>query len=258
MPERLPSERELEQTLRAIGSRLEYPPTRDLARAVRHRLQEDPAPRRLFPATLTPSRRRLATAAVAMMLVIAGTLGISSPIRTAVADWLGLEGIMIIRKDSPPKEKPPIGTALDLGEKSTLRDARARAGANGILLPELGEPDAVYVKPAYGNEITLVYRARPGLPPIGDTEIGLLLNELPGNNGMYLTKSLPPGTDLEEVEVNGERGYWISGKPHLLSPIGGKKRLAGNTLLWEQGDLTLRLESSLSRKEALEIAHSVR
>ncbi len=35
-------------------------------------------------------------------------------------------------------------------------------------------------------------------------------------------------------------------------------RLAGNTLLWQDGDLTLRLESSLDRNRAVEIAKSMR
>jgi hypothetical protein len=35
-------------------------------------------------------------------------------------------------------------------------------------------------------------------------------------------------------------------------------RLAGNTLLWVQGDLTLRLEIAGSREDALRIAGSMR
>jgi hypothetical protein len=33
-------------------------------------------------------------------------------------------------------------------------------------------------------------------------------------------------------------------------------RIADNVLIWEQGDLTLRLESALSRDQALGIARS--
>ena len=41
-------DRDLERELRELGSRVEYPPTPDLARAVRRRLEEaeQPAPRR--------------------------------------------------------------------------------------------------------------------------------------------------------------------------------------------------------------------
>lgn len=35
-------------------------------------------------------------------------------------------------------------------------------------------------------------------------------------------------------------------------------RLAGNILIWEQGNLTLRLESDLPKGEALRIAESMR
>jgi uncharacterized protein DUF4367 len=34
-------------------------------------------------------------------------------------------------------------------------------------------------------------------------------------------------------------------------------RLAGNTLLWERGALTLRLEADINEEEALKIARSV-
>ena len=39
--------------------------------------------------------------------------------------------------------------------------------------------------------------------------------------------------------------------------IVGAIRLAGNVLLWEHGDLTLRIESSLSKELALAVAESV-
>ena len=34
-------------------------------------------------------------------------------------------------------------------------------------------------------------------------------------------------------------------------------RLAGNTLLWQRGDLTLRLEADITKERALAIARSV-
>ncbi len=56
-----------------------------------------------------------------------------------------------------------------------------------------------------------------------------------------------------------------AGAPHTFSyfaPDGDYMqetiRLAGNTLLWQDGDLTLRLESSLDRNRAVEIAKSMR
>ena len=71
---------------------------------------------------------------------------------------------------------------------------------------------------------------------------------------------------LEAVSVGGESGFWISGAPHgiffVCYDVGEcrqeRYRLAGDVLLWEQDGLTLRLESTLSRDEALAIAESVR
>ena len=65
--------------------------------------------------------------------------------------------------------------------------------------------------------------------------------------------------------MNGGRGVWLEGAPHLLVVPDARGqfrqdrvRLAGNVLLWEQNGLLLRLEGAFSRDEALAIAASVR
>lgn len=69
------------------------------------------------------------------------------------------------------------------------------------------------------------------------------------------------------VEVDGGRGYWIEGEAHRFflyregeggEPRAEDYRLAGNVLLWERDGLTFRLESPLSRSEAIVIARSLR
>jgi hypothetical protein len=69
---------------------------------------------------------------------------------------------------------------------------------------------------------------------------------------------------LEDVPVNGIHGYWIDGDPHLfffLDARGGTQseptRLAANVLLWENGPVTLRLESALQKDAAVAIASSI-
>jgi hypothetical protein len=102
------------------------------------------------------------------------------------------------------------------------------------------------------------------VPRAGD--VGLLLTELKASidTGLLMGKGVPPGTQLEEVHVNGSRGFWIEGAPHLfLRDAGGSMRdaparLAGNTLLWEQAGLTMRLESGLDRDAAIRTAQSMR
>ena len=63
--------------------------------------------------------------------------------------------------------------------------------------------------------------------------------------------------------INGEAGIWISGEPHAVEFIDGdgrfqedSGRLAGNSLLWEMGVLTLRLEGVSDLERAIEIAES--
>lgn len=78
-----------------------------------------------------------------------------------------------------------------------------------------------------------------------------------------LFKQLPDDTKMELAIVNGEAGIWISGEPHtvfFLDQDGraqeARGRLTGNSLLWEMGALTLRIEGVATLERALEIAES--
>jgi hypothetical protein len=80
-----------------------------------------------------------------------------------------------------------------------------------------------------------------------------------------LRKLAGPGTTIERVTVDGEPGYWLAGAAHGLlyeDPSGGVReapaRLAGHTLVWRRGELTLRLEADVTQERALAIARSVR
>jgi hypothetical protein len=76
---------------------------------------------------------------------------------------------------------------------------------------------------------------------------------------------LGPNATLERVRVNGQPGFWISGSPHgfvYVDPNGefldDTFRLAGETLLWNQGSLLLRIEAGVGKQRALELAASLR
>ena len=78
-------------------------------------------------------------------------------------------------------------------------------------------------------------------------------------------KGVPPGSSVEPVMVNGVQGYWIVGGMRAFAYTDANGvfqyedvRSAGNTLLWEQGGIVYRLESSLSKDAAVRIAASVR
>ena len=255
---------ELEAQLRLLGAAIEYPPTPALARAVSERLAAEGGRRRLgLPL------RRVALAFAAVAVAVAAALLVSPQARTTVLGWLGLKGVLVQPVKKLPSRTPgPSGLALrlELGQPVSLLEAEGKVAYHIAIPQSLGSPDQVYfLEPPAGGEISLTYAPRPGLPATKETELGLLLMEFQGDiNPDFFGKLLGPGTNLEEVTVNGNRGFWISGAPHgfLYNGKGGTQeetfRLAGNTLLWEQGGLTLRIESALTKDQALAIARTVR
>jgi hypothetical protein len=273
-------ELDLERALADLAASLEFPPTPDLATAVMARLDEAPA----APAPPSPAAwarrwlaglagwRRLAAAGLAVVLLAAAVLVASPGTREAVARRLGLRGIGVELGGPPP---PTVTTTpggrleLGLGDRVTLEEARRRV-AWPVLVPAaagLGRPDAVYVNEAVpsGGRVDLVYRARPGLPPSPFTDVGLLVTEFQGQPTPEFLKKVTAMGVVEQVTVGGEPGYWFSGEPHFFTyrDAAGtlreeQTRLAGNTLIWQRGDLTLRLEGELPKEEAIRIAESMR
>ena len=240
---------ELERELRELGRALEYPATPDVAAAVRRRLEERPA-RRSFALRARPVAIALAMLAAALAAALAVPQA-----RTAILELLGLRGVEIRRVDELPAVRATA--PLHLGRRVTLAQA-SRAVGRTILVPRLDglEPDAVYVEPALpGEPVSLVYGRleRPRL----------LLTQFAGE--LLVGKLLGPETRAEPVTVDGGRGIWLEGAAHTFFfrdengvGVAESQRLAGNTLLWERGELTLRLEGDLSRAEALRIARAVR
>jgi hypothetical protein len=272
MPRDLPLV-ELERTLFEIGERLEDPPALDLAAMVGDRLRaagRRPSPVRALrgPRSGIGFNWKSAVAAVAAVAVlIAGILAFSPGVRRAVAGWLGLRGVQIEVTPSPLPSTIPSGPqALDLGPAFALPAAQREVGFRILLpgLPDLAAPDEVHVQPLFISEqVFLVYRTRPGLPAASETGVALLVSEFRAepDEGYYKKVSVGGG-GVEFVRVNGEPGYWIEGAHEVAYvdsdgvPIQDTARLAANVLVWEHGDLTLRIESSLTKAEVLRIARS--
>ena len=150
-----------------------------------------------------------------------------------------------------------LGEGLGFGERVTLGEARSRTGAP-VLLPRAalpGEPE-VYAGDPREDGVTLVYRAGPELPPLGDTGVGLILTQrIGGVESEYLPEEGRPERGFEMVEVGGEPGYWAPAGRDSSSRSG---LLGGSVLLWERGDRALRLEADLPEEEAIRVAESVR
>jgi hypothetical protein len=235
---------ELELALRELGPEVAWPETPDLTSSVRRRIEAAPQ-RRL-------ASRRVAIALAVLAVAVGAVLAVP-PARTAILDWFGFGGVEIRRVTELPEV--PADGRLVLGERVSLEEARRRA-QHPVLLPAAsGEPDAVFLDTSFpGRPVALVYgpAARPRL-------LVLQFSAAP-----LIEKALRFETTVEEVTVDGRPGLWIEGPRHEFfyqtgaqEPARDTQRLAGNTLLWTRGELTLRLEGDLSKREAIRIAESM-
>ena len=79
-----------------------------------------------------------------------------------------------------------------------------------------------------------------------------------------IEKAVQGEIPVERVTVDGAPGLWLEGPRHEFfyrtlerEAMRDTQRLAGNTLLWTRGPLTLRIEGDLSKAEAIRIAESM-
>ncbi len=290
------SDDDLGAALRALAADVAWPVAAatagqsDLAARVRARLEAS-AP----PATLAPERPRLspwhwASARRALILAIVGLLALAA---IAGAAGLGLPGLRIIfggPSAAPPGPTAsatpaatsagagasgpgrtsvtpaPLGTDLHLGQTvdpATL-DAEAGFAVKEPADPSVGAPDTLWVDPTRNDQVSLVWASSAHLPATTEPGIGLILTAFRGAvDDAWYTKALGPGTTISPVTVNGQRGYWVSGDPHQFfyeGPAGfieESRRWVGDVLLWTDGTITYRLETSLGRDAAIAIADSM-
>jgi hypothetical protein len=255
------SDVEFERALRDLGPVYPYPPTPNLASRVRGRITAQPIarPRRLV---LWRDPRRLALAA-AVLLVLLGAAALANPAtRDAIAHFFRVQGVIVNRVPSPgPSVSSP--TPLDLGRLTTLEQAQSAVKFTIAIPPALGNPDAVYLASGPpGGEVALAYTPRPGIPLVKQTGLGVLITEFRGDLiPDFITKEVGPGTTVEQTSVNGDAGWWIAGEPHTIvirSGTGDSQpenlRLAANTLIWGHSGVTYRIESGLSKADAMRIA----
>lgn len=221
---------DLESRLADLGDALDLDEGDELVSAVVARISDPagdhrtgglPIDRRRGPASRSRRSRAvwLRVAAVAV-IASAALLALPAP-RQAIADWFGLDGVEIHRE--PGLVVPPGAPALD-GEQS---------GGEGTVV-EVDGTDVLV------DEIDI------------STIDGRLDDALIG-------KTLPDGTGIRRVDVDGRPGLWIDGEPHVVTyrSRNGEavsERFAGNTLLWQDGDTIRRVEGFETVDAALAFA----
>jgi hypothetical protein len=229
---------ELELRLEELGRELAFPPEPDLARRVRER-----AGRRPFP--WRPAALALA------VLVVAGATAFAVPqARSAILRFFHLGGATVIRVETLPAtvERSRAG---GLGNEVTLAQAERRVH-DRVLLPPGERPKRAFVRGDALVTVVLHYR--------GQT---VLLSEFPSFGPGSLTNLVATEQRVEPARVNGANALWIEGQ-HAFAYYGPRGfetapvRVRGNVLLWTKEGLTLRLESSLTKDRALELARRVR
>lgn len=211
--------------------------------------------------TYRPRVRWAIAATVAALVVLAIVI---TPVREAVADWLGIGAVRIVEGGEVPVGSDEIvaglGAEVDLARSELL-----------IAIDEwpeaLGNPDRLFLKDLGDGQwaISALWRPRDDLPEVGNSGVGALLTRFVGNlRRPVVEKAVGEDATVEIVQVGDVVGYWITGDAHIfayLDPEGAtieeSIRLAGNTLLWEIDGVSFRFESGLDRAAAVAVAASV-
>jgi hypothetical protein len=254
----LTTEPTLAEQLRELAAYLDVPDDGEaLAVAVGRRIRAVPAP----SASRLPAwswRRRVVWVPAAVVAAVTGL--VASP---AVGDWFGVRGVEVVRRDAAPTTNPrasttttppPLGSAFGLGEPSTLAAAAQALGVDVLVPGALGSPDAVWLES--GAEVPFVSLVYDGGPLVSQFEATM-------TSGPILTKTIGPDARVTEMTIGGRRAMWLEGVHEVVlrAPNGDyvpeRVRTSDSVLLVQAGRLTVRIETSAGRDEAVRIARTL-
>jgi len=139
------SDREIESELRDLGARIEYPPTPDLAQAIRSQIDEEAAghqARRFWPTFIWP--RWAGVAAVLVLIVVAA---LSPTLRTTLSDLF------------------VSGEAANSGEQAGAGGSAARPESGGQ--EDAGSSAASRAQPMSGEESSRSATPESGIEAVG-------------------------------------------------------------------------------------------
>ncbi|MGH9290877.1 MAG: hypothetical protein ACRD0V_21705 [Acidimicrobiales bacterium] len=252
--------------LHELGERLNLSPRDPVAAAVdRIRTPQTFSARDRAPWRPIPRTKRVLVAAAAVLLVALAATLVAPSSRHAVARWLGIGSVSVTYTGEVPEA---AGLTYGLGTPVPVAQAVEMADAAGWSLgapSAAGEPARAFVGRPAGSA-TLAWAPSDELPEIEDSGIGLVLTAMPGTiDAGGMSKQAAHGTTVQLVRVGDSPAYWIAGEPHevLITDAEGdvihdSSRLAGNTLIWTEGDVTYRLESALDRDQAVDLGSTLR
>ncbi len=232
---------ELPEELRALGRGMSVVAREDLAERVLAGIAAHP-PR--------PSRwRRWLAGLVAVVVAVALSALITSPVRAAIAHAFRFGGVEV-RQESGPSPVPSPGLP---GEHVTDLESASRQVGFPVRLPAaLGTPDSVSVTD--GRVVSLYY-----MRPTGPVRI----DEFAGNLGVLWEKYAGSGI-AQQATVNGQQALWFADPITIVyvgtdgAEIPDTARESSGTLLWLDGTLTFRLDGVRPLESALAVADSMR
>jgi hypothetical protein len=260
-----PSDLALEAALRDLSAHVEFPATPGISEVAAARLRGAPAPnRRRRPEGLP--RRRVLAFAIFLLVILSGALAAIPGARTAIANLLGFDGVRI-EVDASRTPPPARFERLGLGRLVTLQDARRLADFRVRTMDSalLGTPEVYFAPFPAGGQVTFVYAASGTLPESEETGVGLLFTQFRAGiiEDVVVHKNVDQGARVEVVQVGGSEGYWVRGRHAFFGYIDENEvdmfqeaRAAGNALLWQEGGMTYRIESALTKAETLALATS--
>lgn len=256
---------QLESALVRTGKVIAYPATPALAARVQAQL--------VSPRQTAWLPRRAFIAIVALVIALALLVAIPET-REALAQILGLRTIRII--PVTPTATPLPGTFQPVTAtprsqvlsatpipriqccETTLADAQAKSRFK-VLLPPDQSPSRVYFQslPSFGSgaqQVILIF-GDPNVPQFTLYQ---------ATNILYM-KIAQGGTVISESQVKGQRALWLTGALHVLIvqdssgsiEFEPERNVNLNTLGWEIGTVTFRVETPLSKEQAIRFAESL-
>ena len=271
-----------EERLKEVAHRFNYPPTPDVTEAVREHLTTGSGLR---------TRMRSAWVVVSGLLVLTLAVLFAVPgVRAEILRFFQVGVVRIFPATNTPTVVPSIPQSpvtatpilalpvtatpalistpynsqseslnsigiSGLAGETTLKVAQTNLPFP-IKLPsypvDLGVPERVFQQED-GSMVILIWT-----DPTDSQKALLGLYEI-GPGSVIIHKFEP--RVIQETQVNGQYAIWVQG-PYLVQLIDGtyaeRMLVAGNTLIWEDNNITYRLESDLSLEEMIKIAESVK